>query len=276
MTYLQTVAHACDICGSNAFTTFITHSDYEIVQCNNCKVSTTSPADYVTDSHYDATPQITELNMRGENKTRQYARKYLGFVRRHISHGRFLDIGCSTGVFVDEANRLGYEAEGIDLDSKAINYGKAQGRKVSYSSVESWPYREYQIVFLAHTLEHIAQPLPFLSSCVDHLSGGGYVAVIVPCHVGLHPRFFGKRWYGWLPSQHYVHYSPKALDILFRNAGLTPISIWQNSMDHKPRFEYIHNCKDATRSILSYSLATIGTLCGRGDQLIGIARKRSI
>ena len=273
MRNLLTESFACAVCGSTTANVILAHSDFSIVQCEHCKIAATLPSSFVSASDYDAAPQFTDVNVENEPQTRHYARKYLKYVRKYVSNGRLLDVGCSTGVFVDEAVHLGYDAEGIDLDSKAISYGRAKGRAVNHAGIEDWYGRNYEVILMSHTLEHIAHPLAFMSSCAERLADGGYVAVVVPCHVGLHPLLSRGWWYGWQPSQHYFHYSPKSLEILFRNSGLIPIRIWQNSMNHKPRYSSLHSLRDGMLSILSYIVASLGTITGQGDQLIGIARR---
>lgn len=267
------VERVCEFCSSTESAAILAEDGFSIVQCRSCRASVTSPFDYVARASNDDAPGMTDLNVRNEELTRLYARQFLRNLAPYASGGRFLDIGCSTGVFVDEARRLGYDAEGIDLDRSAVIYGRKQGRRVNHASLEDWTGHDYRVVLLSHTLEHIPEPGEFLAACRERLAPGGHIAVVVPCHTGMHPRLFQGRWYGWQADAHYFHYSPEALRILFRKAGFAPVRIRQNSMDHRPRLKYIRGWKDAAKSVLSYSVAMAGTAIGQGDQLIGIARR---
>ncbi len=268
----EELIYQCAICGSTSASIRIADVDYNISQCNTCGAGATLPPEYVTQSHYNFTPRLAKVYAESEGKTKQYARKYLSFLRSYVPQGRFLDVGCSIGTFVEVASQIGYKAEGIDLDSNAVAYGKELGRAVMLSSLEDHSGDDYDVVFLSHTLEHIPEPLSFLTECAKHLKPGGCLMVVVPCHRGLNPRIFGKRWYGWLPTQHYFHYSRKSLDILMRDAGLTTVRVWQNSMDHRITSASFRNWKVAVKSVVGYCIALIGSGIGQGDQLLGIAR----
>ncbi|MBW3637976.1 MAG: class I SAM-dependent methyltransferase, partial [Armatimonadetes bacterium] len=220
----------------------------------------------------DESPQCASAYTAQEDRTREYARKILKSIN-HIGGGKkLLDVGCSIGIVVEEASHAGFESQGIDLDSNAIEIGKSRGRDVHLSSLETWPTRDYDWICLSHTLEHIPQPVEFLQKCGVHLKPGGHIIVIVPCYRGLHPQIFGRRWYGWLPRQHFFHYSAPALRQLFQKAGLEPIRVWQESLDHRMQRKYLRNWKDVVKGLASYGVATVGALIGRGDQLVGIAR----
>src|SRR5215208_2099030 len=49
---------------------------------------------------------------------RATARRVLGLLGAHVSAGRLLDVGCGHGLLLDEARRLGYEVQGLELSRK--------------------------------------------------------------------------------------------------------------------------------------------------------------
>ena len=173
---------------------------------------------------------------------------------------------------LDEARRMGYLAEGIDLDTNAVAYAKQNGRAVSRAALEVWG-GGYDVICLAHTLEHIPGPVEFLAACASRLNPGGRIVVQVPCFTGLHPRLFRLRWYGWVPRQHYFHYSVTAMNCLFSKVGLETLGIWQESMDH--RLPPGMRRREKPLALLSYWVALMGGAIGLGDQLVGIARVRT-
>ena len=75
-----------------------------------------------------------------------------------------------------------------------------------------------------------------------------------------------------MPSQHYCHYSPKAMRMLFSKAGIQTVRMIQNTMDHRPRAEYIHRWQDVVKGGAIYATALLGAALGMGDQLIAIGR----
>jgi len=262
----------CQVCGSRRAHSLLQENDFSVRCCTVCRLGTTHPESYVSTSHYAAFPEWSDTVARKESLFREYQRTFLSHIRPYATGGRLLDVGCSLGLLVDEANASGYTAEGIDLDSHAVACAQAKGRPVSLASLEEWDRRDYDIICLSHTLEHIPDPEPFLRECVRHLSPGGILAVAVPCHTGLVPMLFPKWWYGWMPAQHYCHYSPAAMTRLFTKAGLQVVKILQDSMDHRLRSEHLHRWQDIVKGTAIYGTSRIGAAFGMGDQLIAIGR----
>jgi len=232
----------------------------------------TEPQSYVQTSHYNDFPQWSQVVEKNEDQFRAYQRSFLSAIQAVIRKGRLLDVGCSLGLLVDEANRLGYVAEGVDLDSHAVEFAKAKGRPVSLGRLEELESGNYDVICLSHTLEHIAQPKEFLTECIRHLAPDGILAVAVPCHAGLLPKLFPKWWYGWMPAQHYRHYSAKAMETPFLNAGIQPMRMCQTSMDHRLKAEYIQRWQDLIKGVIVRTTAFVGNAFGSGDQLIAIGK----
>ena len=260
----------CPICDRQDNRQIVESVEFSIRECTSCNLAFTQPASFVSEPSYEAAPQYAAAYNQDE-KFRSYARSLLSHVSRYVRDGRLLDVGCSVGLLVDEACRAGYLAEGIDLDTNAVAYAKMNGRAVSRAALEDWG-GGYDVICLAHTLEHIPRPVEFLAACASRLNPGGSIVVQVPCFKGLHPRLFRLRWYGWVPRQHYFHYSVNAMNRLFSKVGFETLGIWQESMDH--RLPIGMRRREKPFAFLSCLVALIGGAMGLGDQLVGIARVR--
>jgi 2-polyprenyl-3-methyl-5-hydroxy-6-metoxy-1,4-benzoquinol methylase len=59
-------------------------------------------------------------------------------ISRHVSRGKCLDIGCSDGIFVEQARLAGIQAEGIDLSEVAIQEAHKRNLPVYYSTIEDF------------------------------------------------------------------------------------------------------------------------------------------
>ena len=261
----------CPICEKHENRRILKSLEFSIEECRHCNLASTYPDSFVSDPSYEAAPQYAAAYNQDE-KFRIYARSLLSHISRYVRGGRLLDVGCSVGLLVDEARRTGFSAEGIDLDTNAVACGKLNGRAVSMAALEEWG-GGYDVICLAHTLEHIPKPVEFLAACASRLNPGGRIAVQVPCFKGLHPRLFRLRWYGWVPRQHYFHYSVNAMKCLFNKVGFETLDIWQESMDH--RLPVGMRRREKPLALLSYWVALMGGLMGLGDQLVGIAKIRT-
>ncbi len=96
-------------------------------------------------------------------------------IQRHF-HGRSLiEVGCGKGYFLDHLQARGFDVTGIDPAYEGDNPGvvKARFERGLGLSAEG--------VVLRHVLEHVPDPLPFLSSIADANGGKGQIYIEVPC-----------------------------------------------------------------------------------------------
>src|SRR5436305_7246699 len=59
-----------------------------------------------------------------EEGRRATARRLLDQIGRRVPSGRLLDVGCGHGLLLDEARKLGYEVEGLELSEHAAAHAR--------------------------------------------------------------------------------------------------------------------------------------------------------
>lgn len=72
--------------------------------------------------------------------------------------GKILDVGCSHGAAVQELQKRGYEAYGIDIADKAIEYCKHRGLTTcAVASATKIPFDDkfFDLIVSSDTLEHL-------------------------------------------------------------------------------------------------------------------------
>jgi 2-polyprenyl-3-methyl-5-hydroxy-6-metoxy-1,4-benzoquinol methylase len=88
-----------------------------------------------------------------------------------------LDVGCGRGAFlakVRSPSRLG-----IELNKSAAAFARARGITVAENLIQDHE-GTYDYVTAFQVLEHIADPVPFLRSCLKVLKPGGSLIIAVP------------------------------------------------------------------------------------------------
>lgn len=94
---------------------------------------------------------------------------------------RVLDIGCGVGILVQQFNRLGYRATGVDVNEAAIRYSLEPQNCQLVESTAQLPYTDkyFDLVVSREVLEHI--PAEAVDACIeewDRVSNGKMVHII--------------------------------------------------------------------------------------------------
>ncbi len=92
---------------------------------------------------------------------------------------RILDIGCGTGWFTAELNKIG-ESTGIDLSERAIQFAKSQYPHIRYISgnlYEACPDESFDVVVAMEVIPHVEDQLGFVKRIGEILKPGGYLAL---------------------------------------------------------------------------------------------------
>jgi SAM-dependent methyltransferase len=155
-------------------------------------------------------------------------RYYLGrLMEGGVRHGRLLEIGCGTGTLLLEAERLGWQALGVEPGRAAAQVARERGATV----VQGWFPADlpadagpFDAVAVLDVLEHFAEPLRFLTELRTHLSPGGRLLVQVPNWDSLLVRLEGHRSSVVAPG-HWTYFTPRTLTSLLARSGFRVLSI---------------------------------------------------
>ncbi|PVH28536.1 bifunctional 2-polyprenyl-6-hydroxyphenol methylase/3-demethylubiquinol 3-O-methyltransferase UbiG [Pararhodobacter oceanensis] len=150
---------------------------------------------------------------------------------------RLLDIGCGGGLLAEPMARLGAEVMGADAAAGNIPvaqlHAQQSGLQIDYrhTSAEDLAAagEQFDVVLNMEVVEHVADPLAFLSACHDLLRAGG---LMVCSTINRNPKSFAMAIVGaelvmrWLPrgTHDWAKFiTPDELYELLRNAGLEPV-----------------------------------------------------
>jgi len=147
-------------------------------------------------------------------------RRLLARLERCVgSKGRLLDVGSGTGAFVEQACRLGWQAQGVEP--------AAAGRELAErrSGLRLAPNMDklsggFDAATLLDVLEHAPDVVGLLRQTARKLRPGGIVALTTPNVAALGRRLFGRRWRFLDVAQHVVLLGPKSARLALAQAGL--------------------------------------------------------
>lgn len=170
---------------------------------------------YITHVEPDAlNPQAYYEKMK--KSTKVWADKFSNMLS---GHEVVLDIGCSTGHFIDLVKDKTKKIYGYDLNRKEVGFC----RNVLNLDVSDQPLEDrfdegvFDYITMIYVLEHIADPKKFLNSVRKFLKPDGKLVILVPnvqdALVNLYdiPEF--RSFYYCI--EHLFYYSPKTIKQLF-------------------------------------------------------------
>jgi 2-polyprenyl-3-methyl-5-hydroxy-6-metoxy-1,4-benzoquinol methylase len=108
----------------------------------------------------------------------------IGDFPQHAStSGKALEIGCGISPYLKQIQRRGYSYLSLDLDREAIKWVNSQpgarGILTSFDEFAS-PHNHYDLIVALHVLEHVVDPIAFLTKCYDLLKPQCPLYVITP------------------------------------------------------------------------------------------------
>lgn len=170
-------------------------------------------------------PKVYQAELRGRIRT---ARRHLRIVNENArlnGHpGQLLDVGCASGVFLENVMNSGWEAAGIEPSE--ILYKEAVERVGSRGMVlpliledADFGGRRFDAITLWDVLEHVVDPMNIMKRCYELLKPGGSLFLNVPDIDSLEARVLGRRWPLLLP-EHMNYFNRPSLKLCGEKAGL--------------------------------------------------------
>ena len=138
--------------------------------------------------------------------------------------GDILDVGCATGLFLNEMARAGWRTQGVEPAASAAEYARRRlGLDVFQGTLGqvTWPPESFDVITFWDVLEHTFSPISELRRAASLLKPGGLAAINVPNWHCLDRRLFGPYWIGLDPPRHLYVFTRSTLTALLERAGLS-------------------------------------------------------
>ena len=146
-----------------------------------------------------------------------------GPVEPPFGHGRILDVGCGSGLLLQEFQKIGWEVYGVDPSQTASHRARQllQSNNIFRGTLDdiTFPLNSFDIVTMWHSLEHVPYPREVLMTVNRLITTAGKLKIAVPNIDSWEARFFGKWWRGLEPPRHLYLFSPKTLTSLLTSSG---------------------------------------------------------
>ncbi len=213
---------ACDFCGEQLTSPVYDLCDlllglpgeFSLVRCENCGLLYLNPRpswdelrSHYPDQYHPFTGELEHERSLFVRLARRYgvARRCRAVTQRQ-RQGRLLDVGCSTGVFLNEMRQRGdWDLHGVEPVASAVTFARQHfGLKVFQGTLldSAYPNAFFDVVTMWDVLEHVTSPSAHLCEIHRILKQGGWLIVKVPDPQCWEARLFGPFWIGYDAPRH--------------------------------------------------------------------------
>ncbi|MBL7697102.1 MAG: class I SAM-dependent methyltransferase [Chitinophagaceae bacterium] len=230
----------CPVCDStgihhvfNAVDHTVTSESFQIWQCANCSLRFTQNVPEPNDigRYYQSENYIshTETNKGLVNWLYLRVRKYtLSSKKRFIesetglTKGTLLDIGAGTGAFLHHMRTGGWNIEGVEPDSGAIERAAREYQLQLKPSSELFNFSEekFDAVTMWHVLEHVHDLHGYITQIKKIAKPGATIFIAVPNYTSHDAECYQASWAAYDVPRHLYHFSPAAMSELMKRHGL--------------------------------------------------------
>jgi SAM-dependent methyltransferase len=281
----------CVICGHYDTTHVFTKQGFELVRCRSCDlvfVPKQPEINEINNIYSFASGYHIEYVSEGSTLKAETARarRHLGYLRRHKTAGRLLDIGCSAGFFLKEARAAGWEVCGVELSEDTAAIARRRfglDVRTGVLTDDLFALGSFDAVTLWDVVEHLKDPISVLVTARRLLRRDGILLVETPNIDGLFPRLSYKvaalldYWPHPEPPGHLFQFSKKTIGRLLDSAGLRVVEIGDGHIPLSYSFgspaSLVRSPKRLAYALAFAPFAMIGPMLGQGDSLVAAATK---
>jgi len=206
---------------------------YTLVRCSACALVWLRNPPQAEDMYHHYTAEYDGLiSAAGQNSPLRWPFRKVALAQYRQS-GCLLDIGCSSGSFLELLKGDPWKLYGIEMSANCARIAEEKtGAHVFVGDVldASFPPESFDVITCFDVLEHFYEPRRVMKRVGEWLKPGGIFYVLVPNIDSAEARVFGTYWHGLELPRHLFHYSPASLKFLAESAGLRELSLktWRN------------------------------------------------
>ena len=233
----------CNICNSKDYKLLYTKNGWNIVKCRTCGLVYVNPQPTNEElREFYASKYDYDYQTENEERLFKIARKTLACLEKilHNDTGNLLEIGCGRGYFLKIAKEQGWNVTGVEISEDASDFAKS---KLNLNVVSGelldakFPDKEFDVVIMRHSLEHVSNP----SEVLDEISrilgrGGGLLRITGPHIYIIASKLCGKAWEWLSPPAHLYFFSPSTLKQILQKYGFGILQINTQRGDAKNIF----------------------------------------
>lgn len=226
-----TITRTCPVCSSNNEVEIFQKEGGRYVKCIDCTMIYLNPVfkDSSIKEYYES--NHTEQSEVVESDTDSFYKNiYNGGLDNLLNLSEniknILDIGCSSGSFLDLAKLRDLDTYGVELNQAEFAYAKDKGHEVYNNLLENISFdRKFDIVSLWDVFEHLIDGEFYLNKIKKILSKDGMIFLQIPSSDSLAAKILRENCNMYDGLEHVNLYGVKTIERLAEKCNLDILSI---------------------------------------------------
>lgn len=230
----------CNLCGSTELVRvrnvraqqYGEGARFSIVRCRACDLVYVSPRPTraAIGAFYPQQYQAEMRRLLQAGMANPVIRAAFRMVRRRrtppfVPDGHLLEIGCAGGVYLAGMRELGWNVQGVEIDSVAAEFARDEyGLCVQTGDAQlvlpQFPDGSFDVVTMWHVLEHFHDPIAILTEVQRILKPGGMLMLELPNYASPLAALLGEFWFPLEIPRHLYHFTPWTLQAMLAKVGL--------------------------------------------------------
>ena len=220
---------ACPACQKNQTNKLFVKSGGQYVKCISCAMVYLNPV-FTDESliQYYTNNKVEQGIVVADDMSFYHELYSQGLTSAHkkTERGNLLDIGCSTGIFLDVARDKGWNTFGLELNKIEFSVAKEKGHNVFNTLLEDIKFtNKFNIISLWDVFEHIKDGNKTLMLIKDLLTNDGVILLQIPSIDSLAARIMQDKCNMFDGLEHVNLYGVNSLKTLVDNNNLEILDI---------------------------------------------------
>ena len=186
-----TIRSLCPVCGQAGAREWLRAPDrlhgrqeqYTLLRCPACSLVWLSKPPKPAEMHRHYTDAYDRLiSAAGENSPRRW-RDRNAALAPHKQSGALLDLGCSSGAFLQSLCGKGWDLSGIEMSAESAKQAQARsGANVFVGDIldAQFAAESFDVITCFDVFEHLYEPRRVMAKVAEWLKPGGIFYVLVP------------------------------------------------------------------------------------------------
>lgn len=219
----------CPVCAKDNSLFLFNKEGGSYVKCKSCEMVYLNPV--FKDTHLEEYYRLNH-DIQGEivaSDSDFYISLYskgLKSIEKYSQRKNILDIGCSSGIFLDLAKKNSWKTYGVELNELEAQYSFDKGHQIHNKLLEEIDFSEpFDAITLWDVFEHLKEGKKYLNMLKKLLSSDGVVFLQIPSSDSLAAKILHEKCNMYDGLEHVNLYSHKSLKMLALECGYEILDI---------------------------------------------------